>query len=51
MGPAHGGLQGLVQPIQPDVGRDLQGSGDGGLDVFQGDFDRMRPASPTLRIF
>ena len=39
VGPAHGHLQCQVQPVQPDISRHLQGAGDSGLDVLQGDFD------------
>ena len=36
VGPAHGHLQ---CQVQPDISRHLQGAGDSGLDVLQGDFD------------
>ena len=39
VGPAHGCLDGQVQPVEPNVERDLDATQNGGLDVVEGDFD------------
>jgi hypothetical protein len=38
-GPSHGCLDGQVQPVEPNVERDLDPAQDRGLDVVEGDLD------------
>ena len=52
IGPAHGGLDGQVQPIEPDVERHLDAAQDRGLDAIEGDLeagDGVGAHAATLR--
>ena len=52
VGPAHGGLDGQVQPVEPDVERHLDPAQDRGGDIVEGDLepgDRGGAHAATLR--
>jgi hypothetical protein len=39
VGPAHGGLNGQMQPVEPDVEWHINAAQDCGLDVVEGDLE------------
>src|SRR6266511_3002264 len=52
VGPSHGGLDGQVQPVEPDVERHLDVAQDRGLDIVEGDLetgDGVGTHAATLR--
>ena len=52
VGPAHGRLDGQMQPVEPDVERHLDAAQDRGLDVVEGDLesgDGVGTHAATLR--